>query len=117
MTAISEQVKELRHKADVFEKSGWAVDGITKSFRDAADTIEALSVKLAAAQYGDGWIYCGDGKDLPEESLNSVIGWDEYRQRCCFVQYWGGRWILKNDVDSVKISAWMPAPTKPRYEP
>lgn len=22
---------------------------------------------------------------LPEESLNSVIGWDEYRERCCFV--------------------------------
>ena len=20
---------------------------------------------------------------LPEESLNSVIGWDEYRERCC----------------------------------
>ena len=47
---------------------------------------------------------------LPEESLNSVIGWDEYRKRCCFVQYYCGRWILGNDVDSVKISAWMPLP-------
>ncbi|MCX4379731.1 MAG: hypothetical protein OSJ61_26860 [Lachnospiraceae bacterium] len=46
---VSEQVKELRYKADIFEKSGCAVDGIVKAFRDAADTIEDLSVKLAAA--------------------------------------------------------------------
>ena len=31
------------------------------------------------------WIPCSER--LPEESLNSVIGWDEYRKRCCFVQY------------------------------
>ena len=55
-----------------------------------------------------GWIPVEDR--LPEESLNSVIGWDEYRKRCCFVQYYCGRWILGNDVDSVKITAWMPLP-------
>lgn len=54
------------------------------------------------------WIPCSER--LPEESLNSVIGWDEYRKRCCFVQYYCGRWILGNDVDSVKITAWMPLP-------
>lgn len=55
-----------------------------------------------------GWIPVEDR--LPEESLNSVIGWDEYRKRCCFVQYYCGRWILGNDVDSVKITAWQPLP-------
>ena len=55
-----------------------------------------------------GWISCSER--LPEESLNSVIGWDEYRQRCCFVQYVGERWILGNDVESVKIVAWHPLP-------
>ena len=55
-----------------------------------------------------GWIPCSER--LPEESLNSVIGWDEYRQRCCFVQYLGGRWVLGDDVESVKIAAWQPLP-------
>lgn len=45
----------------------------------AADTIESLSAKLAAenmqrseAYYNDGWIYCGDGKNRPEEKINPV---------------------------------------------
>ena len=45
---------------------------------------------------------------LPEESLNSVIGWDEYRERCCFVQYYAGSWHLGDE--SVRIIAWMPLP-------
>ena len=56
----------------------------------------------------DGWIPVEER--LPEESLNSVIGWDEERKRCCFVQRWGGRWIFGNDIDSVKITAWRPLP-------
>jgi hypothetical protein len=45
---------------------------------------------------------------LPEESLNSVIGWDEYRERCCFVQYYAGSWYLGDEP--VRIAAWMPLP-------
>lgn len=45
---------------------------------------------------------------LPEESLNSVIGWDEYRERCCFVQYYAGAWHLGDE--SARIIAWMPLP-------
>lgn len=47
---------------------------------------------------------------LPEESLNSVIGWDTYRNRCCFVQYLGGRFVIGDDIDSVNVTAWMPLP-------
>ena len=65
-------------------------------------------VQEVAEEYKGGWIPCSER--FPEESLNSVIGWDEYRQRCCFVQYYGGRWILGNDIDSVKIIAWKPLP-------
>ena len=50
---------------------------------------------------------------LPEESLNSVIGWDEYRERCCFVQYYAGSWHLGDE--SVRIIAWMPLPEA--YQP
>lgn len=46
---------------------------------------------------------------LPEQSLNSVIGWDAYRDRCCFVQYYMNEWILGNH-ETVKIVAWMPLP-------
>lgn len=54
-----------------------------------------------------GWIPVDER--LPEESLNSVIGWDEYRERCCFVQYYGGKWILGNR-EPVNIIAWRPLP-------
>lgn len=56
----------------------------------------------------DGWIPVEER--LPEESLNSVIGWDEYRDRCCFVQYYGGRWILGADREPIHIIAWRPLP-------
>ena len=61
--SIGEQVKELRYKADIFEKSGCAVDGIVKAFREAADTIEFLSAKLADMEqsrkdYSEEWIPC-----------------------------------------------------------
>lgn len=49
------------------------------------------------------------GERLPEPSLNSVIGWDAYRERCVFVQYYMNDWILGNH-ESVKIVAWMPLP-------
>lgn len=67
-------------------------------------------VHEVAEEYNGGWIACSER--LPEESLNSVIGWDEYRNRCCFVQYYGGRWILGNDIETVKIIAWQPLPEK-----
>lgn len=44
------------------------------SKRDCCKHNRNLSAKLAAAQYGDGWIYCGDGKNLPEEKINPVTG-------------------------------------------
>lgn len=53
------------------------------------------------------WIPCSER--LPEESLRSVIGWDAYRDRCVFVQRYGGRWVL-GDNEAVKVIAWMPLP-------
>lgn len=85
---------------DDYVSVGW-VKGIIRSHMD--DVTDA----------NDDWIPVEDG--LPEESLNSVIGWDEYRKRSCFVQYWRGRWILGNDIETVKITAWRPLP-KP-YKP
>ena len=117
---IEYQINKLRLYAKEYESLPYhrEIEGTKELLEQAADTIEALSAKLAdmgrsAAHHGDGWVSCEDG--LPEESLNSVIGWDEHRKRCCFVQYWGGRWILGNDIDSVKIVAWRPLPEP--YQP
>ena len=65
-------------------------------------------VKQEAEQYNNGWIPCSER--LPEESLQSVMGWDEYRERICFVHFIRGRFILGDDTDSVNIIAWQPLP-------
>lgn len=61
--SISEQVKELRETAELFDK----IDDGRRMLLQAADTIEALSAKLAAANMersdrycGGGWISCED---------------------------------------------------------
>lgn len=47
---------------------------------------------------------------LPEESLNSVIGWDAYRERCVFVQYIDGHFQITGSDESFNIVAWQPLP-------
>ena len=47
---------------------------------------------------------------LPEESLNSVIGWDMYRERCVFVQYIDGHFQITGRAESFNIVAWQPLP-------
>lgn len=83
-----------------------AIDVVAKTYRYESDRITALQ-ELTVYEKND-WIPVEER--IPEESLDSVLGWDEYRQRCCFVQYLGGRWILGNDIDSAKIIAWRPLP-------
>lgn len=47
---------------------------------------------------------------LPKESLNSVIGWDAYRERCVFVQYIDGHFQITGSNESFNIVAWQPLP-------
>lgn len=75
---------------------------------DADKRCDALQMAITALQNQPVWIPVSER--LPEESLNSVIGWDTYRNRCCFVQYLGGRFVLGDDIDSVNVTAWMPLP-------
>ena len=42
---MKEFVEKLREKADVFEKSGYAVEGIVKDYRKSADMIDGLYEK------------------------------------------------------------------------
>lgn len=75
-------------------------------YEDTGLTPEQI-MKLKA-HMNDGWIPVEE--QLPEESLESVIGWDEYRERSVFAQYYNGRWILGNGTEPVKIIAWRPRP-------
>lgn len=58
---ISEQVKELRKAAKLLNES--KLDYFGEISNEAAETIESLSAKLQALR----WIYCEDGKNLPEK--------------------------------------------------
>ena len=88
----------------------------TMMMYEVADLIDDLIeiIKQEAEQFKGGWIPVSE--KLPEESLNSVIGWDEYRERCCFVQYIGGRFVLGDDTEPVKITHWMYLPYQPKGE-
>ncbi len=141
--SISEQVKELRYKADIFEKSGCAVDGIVKAFRNSADTIETLSAKLAVANmersdryYGGGWILCSDR--TPDEDglyiIHVVTGTGENDVGTCLYQrgthlsgkqtyiddkqgYWASPYNGNpvNEYLTQNVIAWQPLP-EPYYQ-
>ncbi len=78
--SISEQVKGLRYKADIYNTVGsvWELNRAEAKIlqgllRKAADTIESLSAKLAdmgrSAEYcGGGWIPC-DKDNLPDKEV------------------------------------------------
>lgn len=67
---------------------------------------EALTIVKYQQKVGE-WIPVEER--LPGQSLNSVIGWDTYRERCVFVQYYMNEWVLGNH-ESVNIVAWQPLP-------
>ena len=60
------------------------------------------------------WIPCSER--VPESSMYSVLGWDALRERCCFVKYYKGEWLLRGrfDYENINIIAWMPLP--PAYQ-
>ncbi len=107
-------IEKLESEAKRWEDSGTEYKdkceiAVGRGLRNAIEI-----VKQEAEQYNNGWITVSE--KLPEESLNSVIGWDEYRECCCFVQYIGGRFVLGDDTESVKITHWMYAPFQPKGE-
>ncbi len=94
MSMISEQVKEFRYKADIYNTVGsvWELNRaeakrLQAMLNKAADTIESLSAKLAdmerLAEDCGGWIACKER--LPEEKINPVTD-DFYEYEVTFKQ-------------------------------
>lgn len=130
MSMISEQVKELRKLADDMEK----YVGLTPKphiLREAADTIEALSAKLQAANmerkedFG-GWILCSTGH-MPDmgsavliqfkSDMNGITGDDD---RTFDISYIRSRdnseWFCSTGKYPLKaVKAWKPI--KSYHEP
>lgn len=87
MSMLSEQIKELRTIANNLSIGhNMPISLAIERFRQAADTIEALSAKASAANmerseryYNGGWILCEDR--LPEIG-NPVLICDENRNVC-----------------------------------
>lgn len=72
MSMVSEQVKELREIASEFDLDD--KEELSNMINEAADTIEALSAKLAdrersAEDCGGGWIPCSE----PPKHNNEVL--------------------------------------------
>lgn len=135
MSMISEQVKELRAIANNLSIGhNMPISLAVERFMQAADTIEALSAKLQTANMersaedcGGGWIYCGDGENLPKEPFACIVTVIDTEPMTMTdfeailpyqVGYSGGTW---NDSDGRQIPfdviAWMKAPTEPYHEP
>ena len=70
MSMISESVERLREKATLFSKSDFAVAGIAKDYKEAADVIEELSAKLASANNERSEQYY---KDVPDTNVGKWI--------------------------------------------
>lgn len=87
---------------------------------EAADTIEVLSAKLAdmersAEDCGGGWIYCGDGNNLPEPGRRYRVTalWKDgdFETRSVYDLVYGtdGLWHGENYTPvSFEIIAWKP---------
>nr|DAP20748.1 MAG TPA: Protein of unknown function (DUF551) [Bacteriophage sp.] len=112
MTYVTEKGEILFHPKDLPDDEGMTITQLAKDGRFKALEIiaESLANHEQAEEYGRYGKWIPVSERLPEESLNSVIGWDTYRNRCCFVQYLGGRFVLGDDIDIVNVTAWMPLP-------
>lgn len=125
MSMLSEQIEEIKACAYAHEASGDAIYRTALTLYQAADTIEALSAKLAAANmerseayFGGGWIACEDR--LPEEPFGCLVTvidtnpmtLEDFENILPYhVGYDGNRW---NNSDGEQIPfdvvAWQPLP-------
>lgn len=73
---INEYIQKLRDKANIFEQSGCAVDGIVKDYRKSADLIENLNEKLIPKKpkgIGDDLCpNCGTFNSIIQKRRNAV---------------------------------------------
>ena len=109
MLELEKILEEIKERGNIqfasYTKPLIAVEDVEKIIR------KHMLGKGTDVHTNNGWIPVEER--LPDESLNSVIGWDEYRERCCFVQHYAGKWALRADREPIKITHWRPLPDRP----
>lgn len=114
--SIGEQVKELRRIANwvagIPEIDDYGDGGVSNVLMQAADTIEALSAKLAAV-HRSGWIPCEH--KLPEEKTNPVTE-DFYEYQVTYqsedvtdirhYKFGNGHWWNDGEIMDAYVIAW-----------
>lgn len=127
MSMLSDQVKKLREYAKGYEDNpcNKTILDTDKILRQAADTIETLSAKVANTEqldryYNSGWITCDDR--LPEDGVDVLVCFEYFRYgrynrlfRTIGISYtYNGKWSgFVNGTsgwDQLTIFAWMPLP-------
>lgn len=118
MSMVEHQVKELRemsirqrNNAKVSEKVFFEIEN---ALSQAADTIEALSAKLTAAnmENGGGWISCEDRFPKKDGFYLATIDGEiagEDKPFSGLAEFENGKWVDDED-DYQCILAWQPLP-------
>lgn len=108
---------KFSQRAELVEKYNIWRTNCNKTLKEKGDIARIADVPLSVITFLDNKGYLSDrqrwipvSERLPEESLNSVIGWDAYRERCVFVQYIDGYFQITGSDESFDIVAWMPVP-------
>ena len=109
---ILEEIEErvgFRERLVEYEERRGTITDVCRN-KGALEELDIIAriIRFHMDEVAEDWVPVEER--LPEESLNSVIGWDEHRERCVFVQFWNGRWIFGNDIEPVLITAWQPLP-------
>ena len=118
--SISEQAKELRDGSDIYKVGGFPE--VSKLLKNAADTIEVLSTKMADMERsvedcGGGWIPCKER--LPDKKGDYWITYtyESYKhlRKCVGVSAFIDGKFTKCGIN---IIAWKPCDTpEPYHEP
>lgn len=98
--------------SDVMEL-GQNLNGTFSAYDDSYDIVihcESEEEQKKAIELINSRMWISVSERLPEESLNSVIGWDEYRERCVFIQFVDGQFKNCGTEQTFNITAWMPLP-------
>ncbi len=125
--SISEQVKELREKANYINEMGTTYPSVIRLLNEAADTIESLSAKLADMERsvedcGSGWIICNK-YNLPKEKGKYWVTYFWSNKGCVELCDFEDGKFYPSSVNHENVYAWKPCDfpkpyceDEPKYE-
>lgn len=106
---MNEQWKQLKETIiEIRDNNKFVHEDVSSICKFLVNYMNILEKQMTNSENPNKWIPVSER--LPEESLNSVIGWDSYRERCVFVQYIDGYFQIMGSDECFDIVAWLPLP-------